>query len=65
MPYIYIAYSTEKPYLPIATGDNAQELANKVGVSKVCIHSVINRYERGITKKSRYMRVCLEDENNE
>lgn len=62
MPYIYIAYSREPPYLPIAVGDTAQELAKQIGKSRGCVASMIRKYELGEVKKSIYMRVFVEDE---
>lgn len=65
MPYIYIAYSSEEPHLPIAVGDSARDLAEQLGVSQSCVCSMVGKYERGTTKTSRYMRVYVEDENDQ
>lgn len=63
MPYVFIAYSRKYPYLPIAVGDTARELAEQVGVSRGCIWSMISKYEHGDVKQSIYQRIYVEDED--
>lgn len=55
--YIYMMVSDDKYEIPIYIADSAQELAEKVGVKKGTIYSSVLRWEKGQTKKTKYIRI--------
>lgn len=55
--YVWVAYSSKPPYLPIACEKTPEELARKIGVSVWTLWSCWGNYRRGKTKHSRYHRV--------
>lgn len=63
--YVWVAYQNKPPYLPIAIASTADELSQKIGVSKNTIKSSWSRYVRGKSAKTKYHRVkvglCPED----
>ena len=62
MRSVYVAYSKEYPYLPIAVADTPKELGEILGVNRNNILSSIRRPKSGNLKSSRYHRVEIEDE---
>lgn len=59
--YVWVAYSTSPPYLPVAVADTVQSFAHIVGVSPGTIGAEWSRYQRCTLKKSRYHRVKVDD----
>lgn len=57
-PHLWVCYD-EETELPIAVCDTAKELAYAIGVSPATIRTMVERYEKGTTKSSRYRRVYL------
>lgn len=55
--YIYMMVSSDKYQLPLCVADSAEELAEKVGVKKGTIYSSVLRWEKGQTKKTKYIRI--------
>lgn len=55
--YIYMMVSGDKYQLPLCVADSAEELAEKVGVKKGTIYSSVIRWEKGQTKKTKYIRI--------
>lgn len=55
--YVWVAYSSEPPYLPIAIATTAEELAKKMNVTPSTIFSCWRRYQAGILKSTKYHRV--------
>lgn len=55
--YIYMMVSGDKYQLPLCVADSAEELAEKVGVKKGTIYSSVLRWEKGQTKKTKYIRI--------
>lgn len=55
--YIYMLVTDDKYELPVYIADTAQELADLAGTSKGCVHSSVNRWEKGKVKKTRYIRI--------
>lgn len=63
--YVWVAYSKQYPYLPVAVADTAAELADIVNTTESNIKSEWYKYQHRKTKKSRYHRVktgCTMDE---
>lgn len=58
--YIYMMVSDDKYELPLCIADSAQELADKVGVSRNAITAHICRSKKGQVKKIRYLRIKKE-----
>mgnify|MGYP003291070566 CR=1 FL=1 len=61
--YVWVAYDTTSPYLPIAIADSAQALANKLGVHRCSVVGVVSRYRRGKIKHPRYMCIYIGGED--
>lgn len=57
IPYVWIAYESKPPYLPVAIADSAEELSKEINVSCSTIISQWNRYVRGNVIKTRYHKV--------
>ena len=55
--YIYMMVSGDKYQLPLCVADSAEELEEKVGVKKGTIYSSVLRWEKGQTKKTKYIRI--------
>lgn len=62
---MYMAVTTDKYELPIAIGDTAGELGKIVGVSPNTIHSSISKNLSGKTRKMRFVKVKIDDEELE
>lgn len=59
---VYVAYSKQYPYLPIAVADSPRELARLVGVKRNIISAHISWLKSGRAKTSPYHRVEVEEE---
>lgn len=59
--YIYMLVTEDKYELPILTATSASELAKLCGVSKNTVITATWRRDNGITEKSKYVRVKLEE----
>ena len=55
--YVWVAYSKDYPYLPIAVADTAQKLADMTGTTKQTVISAWCHYKNGATESTRYHRV--------
>ena len=53
--------SNDKYELPEAVADSADELAKMCNVSKCTIYETMSRAKAGKLKKSRYVKVVIED----
>lgn len=60
---LYIAVTRDKYELPIAVADSASELARMLGVKSGTVYRSINKVDEGISKKSMYHRVVVEEDN--
>ena len=56
-PYVWVAYQSEKPHLPIAVADTANELAQVLGVRKNTIESIASKHRHGKIKRPRFAKV--------
>ena len=63
--YVWVAYSREPPYLPVAVADSAEDLARLVGTSRGVVQSDWSRYRSGKKRTSRYHRVAVGQEGGE
>lgn len=59
---IYMAVDLEYYELPYAVADTAEELAKMCGVTKNNVYSAISHVKNGRAKRSRYVKVEVEDE---
>lgn len=59
---IYMAVDLEYYELPYAVADTAEELAKMCGVTKNNVHSAISNVKNGRVKRSRYVKVEVEDD---
>lgn len=62
---MYMAVTTDKFELPLAIGDTASELGMLVGVSANLIHSSISKGQSGKTRKMKFVKVDIYDEEVE
>lgn len=60
---IYMAVDLEYYELPYAIADTAEELAKLCGVTKSNVCSAISNVKNGRAKRSRYVKVEVEDED--
>lgn len=60
---IWVGYAKEKPRLPVAIADSAEELAERMGVTVSTVVSSWSRYWRGLAKSTRYAMVFLDEED--
>ena len=58
---IWMMVSKDKYELPQLVADSAGELAEMVGKPKIQIQSEVSHWEHGRLKRSRFVRVRLED----
>ena len=58
--HCYMLITTDKYELPLAVADTVQELANILGENKNNIESCISHNRRGVSKRSKYIKVELE-----
>lgn len=59
---LWMMVSSDELELPIAVADTATELARMVGVNYNTIYSTISHTKTGQIKKTRYIRVEVDDE---
>lgn len=59
---LYIMVTRDKYELPLAVADTAAELASMVGVTTNAVLSGISKTRKGKLKKSRYIRVEVDNE---
>lgn len=59
---IYMAVDLDNYELPYAIADTAEELAKLCGVNKNNVCSAISHVKHGRAKKSRYVKVEVDDE---
>lgn len=63
---VYMLVTPDRYELPILITDSAVDLAKAAGVSISCVSHMIRKRERGTLKtRSRYVRVWLDEENEE
>lgn len=54
---VWVAYSKEPPFLPIAIADTSTQLAKLVGVTAGCITGTWKNYLAGRYENSRYHKI--------
>ena len=59
--YVWVAYSKNYPFLPIAIASSAAELAKIVGVSTNAVESLWSKFVHGKVSRTRYARVLIEE----
>ena len=59
---VYMEVTEDEYELPVAVAGSSEELARIVGTTGNAIKSAISHVESGRRKKSRYVRVYVEDE---
>lgn len=57
--HVWVAYSKEPPWLPVAVADSSRELGELLGVSQSVVKSTWSKYRAGKLRRSRYHRVAL------
>ena len=57
--YVWVAYSKNYPWLPIAIADTATELAKIVGTRTNTIHESLSRAKHGVRSVTYYARVYV------
>lgn len=57
--FVWVAYSSSWPYLPIAVADSARELARLCETGTNNIESLWSKYRTGRAKTSRYQKVYV------
>lgn len=63
--YVYMCMESLESPVAIAEGRTARELAEKLGCSMSSIYSAINRVAHGHIKRSKYLRVILDEDEEE
>lgn len=58
--YVWIGYSKNPPYLPVAVADTAKELARIMGVKKCTVISEWCHFRKGRRKVCRFHRVMVD-----
>lgn len=59
--YVWVAYSKEYPYLPVAIASSASELAKIIGVNTNAVESLWSKFKHGKVTRTRYARVLIEE----
>lgn len=62
---IWIGYAKEKPRLPVAIADSAEEMAERMGVTVSTVTVAWSRFWRGLTKSTRYAMVFIDREDDD
>ena len=57
--FVWVAYRSEKPYLPFAIADTAEELAELVGVKRCTVLAAASRFRDGKLRRAKYARVYV------
>lgn len=57
--FVWVAYSSKPPFLPIAVADSAVEMASLVGTNENCVRSTWSHYVSGRKPHSRYHKVRI------
>ena len=65
MSYVWMQITRDEYELPVAVADTAQELADIVGTTKNNVNSCASHVRRGRFKWSRFIRVQVDDDDNE
>lgn len=63
--YVWIAYQSKYPYLPIAIAGSSVELADIMGIDRSTVSTTWYKFRRGVLKNSRFWKVDvgLDDES--
>lgn len=61
LEYVWVAYSKDYPYLPVAIASSAAELAKNLGISKNAVESHWSKFVHGKFNRARYARVLIEE----
>ena len=64
MSRLWLEVTRDKYELPVAVADSIKELARIVGVSRDNIKSSASKHRRGLVKRSRFVSVEIEDEED-
>lgn len=59
--YVWIAYSKDYPYLPVAIASSAAELAKILGINKNAVESHWSKFVHRKLNRARYARVLIEE----
>lgn len=54
---VWVAYSSKYPYLPIACGDTARDLAQQLSISESTVLTMWYKYRTGKIKSSKYQKI--------
>ena len=58
-PHVWVAYHSQKPYLPVAVADTSMELAQIIGTKRNNVESVASKHRKGKIKRPRYACVYI------
>lgn len=59
---VWIAYSKDFPYLPVAVASNAKDLAERIGATRNTVESCWSHYKNGKSKYTSIFRIEIEEE---
>lgn len=62
---IWMMVTSDKFELPVAVADSAGELARMVSCTENNIYSSYSHYKRGVHKRSRFIKVEFEEDEND
>lgn len=60
--YVWMMVSNDKYELPVAVADSVEELADIVGRKRNTIESAISRHKNGKIKKTKFVKVEIDEE---
>lgn len=63
--YYWLYVTSDEYELPLAVADSAGQLALMIGVPLVNIATMASKYENGLIKKSKYVKVKVEEGEDE
>lgn len=55
--YVWVAYQSEYPYLPIAIAGSSVDLADIIGVDRSTVSSTWYKFRHGVLKNTRFWKV--------
>lgn len=61
--FLYLKVTDDKYEFPIVIADSLTELAEKLGISKQSIKTCMYLFRHGKTKKCRYVKVEVDDDD--
>lgn len=57
--YVWVAYQSEPPYLPIAIADTSGELADICGLDRSTVSTTWYKFRHGVLKNTRFWKVYV------